>query len=48
MGETDVMVSLESEDRTWEGLGCELLEACEGLTITIAEEQSSGGLRAGD
>ncbi|CAH0364037.1 unnamed protein product [Pelagomonas calceolata] len=48
VGETDVMVSVEADERTWEGLGCELLESCEGLRTLSLKSSRVEGLRAGD
>jgi Ca2+-binding EF-hand superfamily protein len=48
VGETDVMVSVECTERTWEGIGCEVLEACEGLRSLSLKSSRVEGLRAGD
>ena len=48
VGETDVMVSVECDERTWEGIGCEVLEACEGLRSLSLKSSRVEGLRAGD
>ena len=48
VGETDIMVSVEADERTWEGLGCDLLESCEGLRTLSLKSSKVEGLRSGD
>ncbi len=48
VGEEDVMVSVEADERTWEGIGCDLLESCEGLRTLSLKSSRVEGLKTGD